>query len=173
MRGAYKKWLFGSLASTSLVSAAYAVTSNFSMAALIFSEPFTITETLSMNFGNLMANTASTYTLSTANAITATGGGAAVGGVQRAGSYTIADTAGSANIDIATAGLTANNGVTPQNPVCSYDGGPDIAGCAINNAANPGVAGKVLKVGIQLVVDGSQANGGSATPQFGIDVTYH
>lgn len=173
MRSTYKKWLFGSLASSSVISGAYAITSNFSMAALIFSEPFTITETLSMRFGNLMANAASTYTLSTANAVTATGHGAIVGGIQRAGSYTIADTAGVANIDIAIAGLTADSGVTPQNPVCSYDGGPDLAGCAINNAASPGVAGKVLKVGIQLVVDGTQNNGASATPQFNINVTYH
>lgn len=153
-------------------SSSYALTSTFTI-SVAFLQPFTITEATAMDFGTLVSDTASTYTLSTGDAITATGAGQSVGGTPKSGDYTIADTGTSTgNIDISVVNLTAANGVTPVNPVCNYAAGGDVAGCALVNAGNPG-AGATLTIGIQLQVDGTQTTGTTASPTFDITVAYN
>lgn len=161
------------LIAISLASSAFAVVGSFSIVSTSFADPFNITEATQMSFASVISNTASTYTLSTSDSVSATGNGAVALGTPASGDYNITDGSGSAVIDIAISGLTANNGVTPQNPVCSYNGGPDVAGCALNSQANPGAGGLILTVGMQAVVDGTQNNGATATPTFDISVTYH
>lgn len=161
------------MTSSALFSAASQATiSNFPVNA-IFSDPFAIIEATTMSFGSLVSNTNATYVLDTSDSVTASGNGQVVGGTTRSGDYTIQDSSGTAIIDIGITNLTANNGVTPRNPICSYDGGPDILGCLTVGQANPGPGGRTLTVGMTIDVDGTQGNGGLANPTFDISITYN
>lgn len=153
------------LFSADAMAATSTVTSNIS-----FDTPLTISSNSSINFGTVAAGVAGTYTMSTAGALTSVGGNWLYGN-KSAGSLTIA---GSANdtITISVGGYTASNGVTPQKATCAYNGGA-AASCdntAITGAA-PG-AGKTLLLGLDAVVDGTQAAGSSATPTIVVTVNY-
>ncbi len=147
---------------------AFAFTWNVS-SSVSFDVPLTLTKQTDINFGTVKAVTASTYTITTAGAVSATGSGAALYGTPTAGNITISGSA-IQTINISVGSLVANNGVTLQNPTCSYNGGAS-GSCTINSAAAPG-GGKTLLLGIQAVVSGAQAANTSAAPTLIVTVVY-
>jgi hypothetical protein len=151
-----------------VVSDAHAVTQSVT-ANIAFDTPLSITKNSDINFGTVKAGVADTYTLSTAGAVTAAGSGQWLFGTKAAGNLTIAGSS-SQLVNVSVGGYTANGGVTPQNATCAYNGGAS-GSCSITGAAAPG-AGKTLLLGVQAVVDGTQAAGATAAPSFTVTVIY-
>lgn len=145
-------------------SATQSVTAN-----IRFDTPLTLTKNADINFGSVSAGVSDTYTISTAGAVTAAGSGQYLFGATAAGNITIGGSS-SQLINISAGGFTAQGGVTPQNAKCAYNGGAS-GSCTITGAAAPG-AGKTLLVGVDAVVDGTQAVGATATPSFTVTVVY-
>jgi len=138
--------------------------------ALAFDLALSLNKISDINFGNVKAGTASTYRISTAGAVSVvSGSGAFFSGTTSAGNINISGSA-TQTIGISAGGLVANNGVTPANPTCAYNGGPS-GSCTITGAVAPGT-GKTLLVGVDAVADGTQADGATATPSFTITVVY-
>ena len=151
-------------ASTAGFAATQSVTANIS-----FDTPLSLTKNADINFGTVKAGTASTYTITTAAAVSATGGGLSLFGTKTAGNISIAGST-TQTVNISVGGYTANGGVTPANATCAYNGGA-AGSCTINGAAAPG-AGKTLLLGVDAVVDGTQVAGATATPSFTVTVVY-
>lgn len=161
-------------ATSMIASSAYALTSTFTI-AINFVDPFSLTEATAMSFGNLLANQAATYTLDTADAVTASAGGAVVGGTPASADITVADSGSSATtLNVQVVNLTASNGVTPSLPFCNYDGGGATAcgAAAVTGLTNPGTGTKTLIVGLTLTADGTQADASAATPSYDVTVAY-
>jgi len=137
-------------------------------ANLSFDTPLTLTKNSDISFGTVQAGLAATYTIDTTGTLT-TSGGTYLYGTKSAGSITVAGSA-SQTINISVGGYTANNGVTPSNATCAYNGG-SAGSCTINAAAAPGT-GKNLLIGVDAAVDGTQAAGSSAAPSFTVTVVY-
>lgn len=150
---------------------AFAASQNF-LANIRFATPLTLTKNADLDFGTVQSLTPGTYVLSTAGVVTASNGGITIGGTPVAGNLLIqgSDTQ---NINISTSALTADQGVTPSNPTCAYDGGAEVACNTLTNQAAPTAAGKTLLIGLQLDADGTQADGLLATPNFNVDVVYN
>ena len=146
------------------LAATQSVTANIS-----FDTPITLTKNADISFGTVTAGVADTYTITTAAVVTAAGAGQWLGGTKTAGDITIAGST-TQTVNISAGSYTANNGVTPQNAKCAYNGGAEVA-CSIVGAAAPG-AGKTLKLGTEAVVNGTQAAGSSAAPTFVVTVVY-
>jgi hypothetical protein len=126
---------------------------------------------LSPNFGEVKQGVVgSTYTLSTAGAVTPGSGGAIEGGTANAGDYTIIGSTGSV-INITAGSYTKVGGSTPSAAVCKYNGGADVPGCSIVGAAAPG-AGADLKVGLTITSDGLTLDGITDSPTFVLTVLY-
>jgi hypothetical protein len=140
------------------------VTANIS-----FDLPLALTKVSDINFGTVLASVADTYTITTAGVVSAAGSGATLYGTPTAGNITISGSS-SQTVAISVGSYTANNGVTPQNATCAYNGGAAGA-CSLTGQAAPG-AGKTLLLGVQAVVDGTQAAGSSAAPTFVVTVVY-
>lgn len=164
-----KKLVIAAGVSGLLATSAYAVTESVT-ANIDFDSALTITKIADIDFGTVLAGVADTYTIDTTGAVTAAGSGAQVAGTPAAGNLTIAGSATQA-IDVSVSGYTADSGVTPQNATCAYDGGVEGA-CSLTAAAAPGV-GKTLLLGVEAVVDGTQAAGSSAAPTFDVNVVYN
>jgi hypothetical protein len=146
------------------MAATQSVTAN-----IAFDTPLAITKNSDIQFGTVKAGAAATYTISTAGTITAAGSGVWLLGTPAPGSLTISGS-NTQTIDISVGSYSANGGVTPANATCSYNGG--AAGtCAITGAMAPGV-GKTLLLGVDAVVDGTQAAGATAAPTFVVTVIY-
>ena len=139
-------------------------------ANIAFDTPLSMNKTSDIDFGTVTASNASTYRISTAGAVsTVTGTGTSISGSPHAASITLSGS--SSQLMNISAGLyTANNGVTPSNASCAYNGGASGA-CSIIGAAAPG-AGKTLLVGVDVAADGTQAAGTSAAPTFTITAVY-
>lgn len=152
------------LFSADAMAATQTVTSN-----IAFDTPLTISQNQAINFGTVAAGVAATYTISTAGAVTTTGGNWLYG-TKTAGNLTIA---GSSNdtVSISVGSFTASNGVTPANPTCSYGGGAATSCTSAITGAAPGT-GKTLLLGIDAQVDGTQAAGTTATPSVVVTVIY-
>ncbi len=137
--------------------------------AIGFDSALALTKNSDIHFGTVSALKVSTYRMSTAGVLsTVSGTGIPLYGTTAAANIHIAGSA-TDGITISAGGYTANNGVTPSNARCSYNGGA-AAACAMTGAA-PG-AGKTLLVGVDVAADGTQAAGTSAAPTFTITVTY-
>lgn len=148
-------------------SATQSVTAN-----IAFDTPLTLTKTSDINFGTVTASNASTYNITTAGAVTTTAGtGAYLYGATTAGSITIAGPTAD-TLTISVGGYTANNGVTPSNASCAYNGGAAVTPCSYTTAVAPG-AGKTLLLGATVAADGTQAAGTTAAPTFTVTVTYN
>jgi len=148
-------------------SQAWAATQSVT-ANIAFDTPLTLTKTADINFGTETAANASTYQITTAGAVTTTvGTGAYLYGATNAGSITIVG--GTDTVAISVGGYTANNGVTPSNASCAYNGGAAVTPCSYAAGAAPG-AGKTLLVGVTVAADGTQAAGTSAAPTFTVTV---
>lgn len=153
------------LVSADALAATQSVTVNIS-----FDTPLSLTKISDISFGTIKAGVADTYTISTAGVVTAAGAGQWLYGAKTAGNITIAgSTTGTINISVG--GYTANNGVTPANATCSYNGGA-AGSCTINGAAAPGT-GKTLLIGVDAQVNGTQTAGTSAAPTFTVTVVYN
>ena len=151
--GAFQAW-----------AATQSVTAN-----IAFDTPLNLTKTADINFGTETAANASTYRISTAGAVTTTvGTGAYLYGATNAGSITIAGPAAD-TLTISVGGYTVNNGVTPSNASCAYNGGAAVTPCSYAAAAAPG-AGKTLLLGVDVAADGTQAAGTTAAPTFTVTV---
>jgi hypothetical protein len=152
------------LFSADAMAATQSVTANLS-----FDSPLVLTKNNDINFGTVLAGTASTYTITTTGTVSATASGQWLYGSKAAGSITIAGST-TDTINISVGGYTAQGGVTPANATCAYNGGA-AGSCAISAAAAAG-AGKTLLIGVDATVDGTQAAGATATPSFTVTVTY-
>jgi hypothetical protein len=136
---------------------------------VVYDVGLSLTKNSDINFGTVTANNASTYRISTAGTVTTVSGtGSYVTGATSAGSITIAGST-TEGITISAGGYTANNGVTPSNAQCSYNGGAS-GSCSITTGA-PG-AGKTLLIGVDVATDGTQAGGTTAAPSFTISAAY-
>jgi hypothetical protein len=164
------KFLVLALGTTALLGASQAWAATQSVTANIaFDTPLTLTKTADINFGTETATNASTYRITTAGAVTTTvGTGAYLYGATNAGSITIAGSV-SDTLTISAGAYTLNNGVTPFNVSCAYNGGAAVTPCSYAAAVAPG-AGKTLLLGVDVTADGTQAAGTTAAPTFTVTV---
>jgi hypothetical protein len=153
------------LFSADAMAATQSMTTNIS-----FDTALTLTKVSDVSIGAVKALTASTYTITTAGVVTATGSGVWLYGTKTAGNITIVGST-TDTLSISVGGYTAQNGVTPANATCSYNGGA-AGSCTIPAAAAPG-AGKTLLIGVDAQVSGTQAAGTAATPTFTVTVVYN
>jgi hypothetical protein len=138
-------------------------------ASIGFDVALSRTKNSDINVGTVSALNASTYRVSTAGVLsTVSGTGTSLYGTTTAGNIKIVGSTAD-GITISAGGYTVNNGVTPSNAQCSYNGGA-AAACAMTGVA-PG-SGKTLLVGVDVATDGTQAGGTTAAPAFTISVAY-
>jgi hypothetical protein len=168
------KLVVASLLSTTLIaSGAFAITQSVT-ANVSFITPLTITNYTPISFAKLSAGVAATtYVLSTAGAVTPTGGGAVEFGTPAAGSMLIK---GSATQQISiTAGSYATGGttatVTASAATCKYGAAAEAACTAIGTVAAPTSAGTTLLVGATISVPANMVETSSA-PTFVVTVSY-
>ena len=164
------RFFFLAVGITALMGAPQVRAATQSMTANIkFDAPVTLTKNADINFGTMTASNASTYRITTAGAITTpVGTGVYLYGATNAGSITIAGPVAD-TLTISVGGYTANNGVTPSNASCAYNGGAAVTPCSYAAAVAPG-AGKTLLVGVDVAADGTQAAGTTAAPTFTVTV---
>ena len=139
------------------------------VATVTFDTPVSMTKNSDINFGKVKAGVADTYTITTAGAVTAAGLGQWLGGTKAAGNITVAGST-TQTVNISVGGYTANGGVSLQNATCAYNGGA-AGSCTLNGALAP-AAGKSLLLGVDAVVDGTQAAGTSAAPSLTVSIVY-
>ena len=151
------------------ISNSFATTANVS-ANISFAAVLTVTKNSDIDFGIVLANQSDTYTINTAGTVTSSGSGQSLGGAATAADLTIAGSV-SQLINITANNYVINSGVTPQNATCSYAGGAETACSSLTSVAAAG-AGTTLLVGVEAVVDGTQAAGSTAVPSFDVVVTY-
>ena len=128
-----------------------------------------LTKNADINFGTVAAGIADNYTISTAGVITNAGSGSVLAGTPVVGNITITGST-SQTVNISVGSYAANNGVTPSNATCAYNGG-SAGVCSISGAAAPG-AGKTLLLGVTAAVNGTQTSGSTAAPSFVVTVAY-
>jgi hypothetical protein len=150
-----------------------ATNQQFSEQVLIgFDLGLSMTKTSDINFGTVTAANATTYQISTAGAVSVVSGtGQTIYGSTSAANITISGST-SDTITISTGSYNANNGVTPSNATCSYNGGAASYCDAGISVAAPG-AGTTLLLGVNAAADGTQAAGTAAAPTFVVSVTYN
>jgi len=166
-----KKLFFASVFAAGFFLSARAYSASTMVSANIsFDTALVISKNNDIDFGIVKASTSGTYTIDTTGAVTPSNGGETVGGSHQAGNINLTGSA-SQMVDISATNYAANNGVTPSNATCSYNGGA-AAACSLTSQTPPG-AGKTLLVGVQVAADGTQTAGTSATPTFDIVINYH
>jgi hypothetical protein len=136
---------------------------------MLFANALNITNVAPISFGTLLAGHAGTFVLSSQGVVTGTDQNAILGGATAAGSMTISGSP-TQSISISAANYSSDNGVTPSEATCSYDGGSESL-CDLEGLVPPS-SGKVLLLGVKIDVDGSQAIGTSAEPSFDVVVNY-
>jgi hypothetical protein len=131
----------------------------------------TMSKNSDINFGTVNAHNSSKYRISTAGAVSVvTGTGTTLYGSTSAANITVSGSTAD-SIIISTSGYTADQGVTPSNATCSYDGSAASSCDAGISVAAPG-AGKTLLLGVDVAADGTQAAGTTAAPSFTVNVAY-
>lgn len=159
------------LAAAVLMAPVSAFALNQSVTANIaFDTPLSMVKNNDINFGTVSAGVADTYTITTAGVATAAATGQLLYGTPAAGDIAISGST-TQTINISVGSYTANNGVTPANATCDYNGAGSGT-CALTGVAAPG-AGKTLLIGVDAVVSGAQAAGSSAAPTFTVSVVYN
>jgi hypothetical protein len=158
------------LAGCMMCGAAYAATQSVTANAT-FDAVLSLTKNADINFGLLKAGTGGTYIINTAGVITPSAGGVVVGGTPAFGQITVTGST-TQTVAISTGSYVADAGVTPSLATCNYNNA-DIANCDTGGTslAAPG-AGKVLKLGVKIVADGTQTAGSTAAPTFVVTVIY-
>ncbi len=169
------KKLLSVLALTALVpAAAYSATQSVT-ANIAFDTALTITKVNDIEFGTVKALTTGTYTIDTADAVTAGAGGVWLYGTPASAEITIAGSS-TQTLNIGAGNYSgASNGVTASAATCNYNGGGEVDcnHASLNTAAAP-AAGKTLMVGVlATVAGGTQAAGTTAAPTFDITIVYN
>lgn len=160
------------MASCVLGRTAYAATQSVTANAT-FDTDLSLTKNSDINFGTVKAGVAGAkYVIDTSGTITPSSGGAVIGGSPMVGQFTIAGSA-TQTIAISTGSYAADHGVTPSAASCKYN---DVAipNCDLGSTglAAPGAGGKILKLGVQIVADGTQTAGMSVAPSFVVTIIY-
>lgn len=137
-------------------------------ANITFDTALTLTKEADIDFGTVAAGVATTYTISTAGAITA-GNATWLYGTPAAGDITITGSA-TQGLTISTGTYTADANVTPSAATCAYDGGAASACDGGIAGAAPGAGGKTLLLGVSATT--TAAVTGSAAPTFIVTVVY-
>lgn len=152
-----------------------ALVTNFAQAAsstmnasIAFAAPLSITKNNDISLGAVSANTAGSVAINTAGQVTSADI-QLLGGTPQAGDLTISGSTTQA-ITIAVSHYTSSNGVAARDALCQYDSGVESP-CAGLSVAAAG-AGKNLKVGVSLDVDGTQTAGAAASPSFDLVLQY-
>jgi len=153
------------LFSLDAVAATLPMTANIS-----FDTPLALTKKNDISFGTVKAGVADTYTITTAGTVSAANSGQWLYGAKAAGNITIVGST-TQTLNISVSGYTASGGVTPANATCAYAGGA-TGSCTISGATASGTTGKTLLIGVDAVVDGTQAIGTTATPSFTVTIIY-
>ena len=135
-----------------------------------FDAPLTLTKKSDVSFGTVKAGVADTYTISTNGTVSAAGAGETISGSKSAGNITIVGST-TQTLNISVSNYSASGGVRPANAKCSYAGGTS-APCELSAATAPGNTGETLLIGIDAVVDGTQAIGSTANPSFTVTIVY-
>lgn len=159
------------LAGLLVCGAAFAGTQSVTASAS-FDVPLTVTKDADISFGILKAGTSGTYVIAPNGIVMPSNGGAVVGGTPAYGKITISGSA-TQTISISTGSYTASSGVAASAATCDYDGAL-ISSCdtGASGLAAPGATGKVLKLGLTIDADGTQAAGSTAAPSFVVAVIY-
>lgn len=155
---------------TSMMGMAFAATQNF-QSHILFSGPLTLTKIRNLDFGIVKALQSGTYILSTSGTVTPSNGGITLGGNPHAGELFLTGSI-VRSLHISTSNFVSHNGVTPYNPTCSYNGSPEVLCNTLVNASPP-AAGKTLRLGLTLLVNGTQAPDTTAKPSFNVNVIYN
>ena len=140
------------------------------VANIRFETALSLTNKTDVSFGIVQASQPGVYTISPSGAMTSTDGGVWLGGENHAGGMTVVGSDTQA-INVSVNNYVSNNGVTPSAATCSYDGSSS-APCALSSQTAPG-AGKPLRIGVTLTVDGTQQIKMNAAPTFDVVVTYN
>jgi hypothetical protein len=163
----------GLAAAGSLLFGGIAYAASQSMTAnAAFDSALTLVKDADINFGVLKAGAVGTYVIDTTGAVAASNGGQSIGGTPVAGQITITGSP-TQTVAISTGSYTANAGVTPSAATCVYNS-VAIANCDTGGTGltAPGTDGKVLKLGLTINADGTQAAGSTAAPTFVVTVVY-
>lgn len=137
-------------------------------ANIAFDTALSFTGVTNIDFGAVKANQAGTYTVNTAGALTASGGGVIETGTPAAGQVTITGST-TQPITISAGNYTADQGVSISNATGKYGTAAEQA-FPITGPA-PGT-GTVLKLGVTVSPDGTEGDGVTAHPTFDINVIY-
>jgi hypothetical protein len=158
------------IASCMVCGAAFAATQPLTANAT-FDAVLSLTKNADINFGVLKAATPGTYIINTAGAVSPSAGGVFVYGTPAFGQITVTGST-TQTVAISTGSYVADGGVTPSLATCNYNS-VDIADCDVGGTSltAPG-AGKVLKLGLKIVADGTQTAGSTAAPTFVVTVIY-
>jgi hypothetical protein len=146
-------------------SATQSVTAN-----MRFDTPLNINKKADIDFKSVTAGVADTYTISPTGTTSHSGSGAFLFGTPNAASITLGGST-TQTLNISAGSYTANAGVTPANATCKY-GAAAAGSCTIPAAAAPG-ASTTLLVGVDAVVDGTQAANSTAAPTFTLTIVYN
>ena len=157
-----------SLAGFLVLHEAWAVTQSVT-ANISFDTPLTMNKTADINFGTVKAAVADTYTISTSGTVTAAGSGAYLGGATSHAHLILTGSTTQA-YSVSVSGYTANGGVTPKNATCSWNG---LAAGPCSFSASPAGTGATIDIGVDVVVDGTQAPGATAAPTFTVTAVYN
>lgn len=155
------------------------------VASYTFGSPMSLQKNSDIDFGTVTAGTSESYAIGTDGTVTAANDqNNYLYGPSSAGDVTITGS-GSQTISISVDKLDYfdDNGVTPHDAVCTYDGQGDGGGCGVcfpptsggcffTGAGAPGPGGKTLLIGVNVDVDGSQNGGTTAAPTFVVTVVY-
>jgi hypothetical protein len=156
--------LCGLIGSVAAYAATQVVTAN-----IAFDAPLVLSAT-NANFGTVAAGVVDTYTMTPAGILTAGTPANILYGATNPGSVLISGST-TDTLTISVGSLTANNGVTPSNVTCTYNGGSVQSPCAFAAATAPG-AGKTLALGMQLTTIAETA-GTTAAPSVTVTVVYN
>ena len=143
-------------------------------ASMTFDTALGITKVSDISFGLVKASATSgikSYTINTSGVVTSPNGGEVIGGNPTSGSLTITGS-NTQTVEISTGGYVPNNGVTLTAATCAYDGSA-ARSCdsGLKSQAAPG-EGKVLRLGVTAMSDGTAAIGSTASPTFVVTVVY-
>ena len=164
----YLAWCL--LSSVFIAGGAFAATQSVT-ANMTFDTALSLVKNADISFGTVKASQAGTYTIDTSGVVTPTNGGVVIGGTPAFGQITITGST-TQTVAISTGTYVSDNGVTPSAATCSYNGAA-AAACdtALTGRTAPG-AGKILKLGVTAISDGTTAAGTTAVPTFTVTVVY-
>jgi len=167
-----KKYLaLGLLGSVLVSGSAYAATVGVN-ATIRFLTALTLTQTATMNFGQVTPDTG-VLAITPAGVLTKTSGDVVIiGGTPAAAVVNITGDAAS-TISYQVTGFTDSANVTLSAATCSYDGGAagdcttgPVAGAAL------GAGGKNLAIGATATINSAPASGATETPSLTLTVLY-